>query len=159
MPQPKQAQVPFPEPTQEEFLQIVAAADAGGASALFQLREILDHYPSFWQKVADLAGKVEESLIKLISTKSSLLQESLRLKVREMKGNLQGDSPSPLETGVIERIVACWLQVQFAEVASVEHAEDDKAAYWQKRLDQAQRRYMSAVNTLVTIRKLAREPS
>ena len=117
MPKPDQSQVPASAPTQDEFHQIVRMANAGDANALARLRKILNDYPSIWQQCADLASRVEESLISLISAKNGLLRESLQRKVRQMKVDLQGDSASPLETGVVERIVASWLQLQYAELA------------------------------------------
>ena len=101
-----------------------------------------------------MAGQTEAALIRLISSKNALLTQSLERKVRQMKSDLEGPSSSSLEKGIIERIVACWLQVQFAEIASAEHAADSEANAWQKRLDQAQRRYLSAGTSLATVRKL-----
>jgi len=147
-------QVSLVAPTQDEFRQLVRRAEAGDAEALAQMEQILDLHPAVWQQAADLAARVESALIRLIASKSKLLAKSLERKVRQMKAELAGDSSSPLEKGVVERIVACWLQVQFAEVASVEHADDREANSWQKRLDQAQRRYLSAVTSLATVRKL-----
>jgi hypothetical protein len=80
--------------------------------------------------------------------------EALQKRVEEMEQELLGPQPSALERTVVERIVVCWLQVQFAETACVEHFEDSKSGPWQRRLDQAQRRHLAAVKTLATIRAL-----
>ena len=95
MPKPDQSHIPASAPTQDEFHQIVRMANAGDANAFAQLRKALDQYPSIWQQCADLASRVEESLIELIAAKNRLLRESLQRKVRQMKIDLQGDSASP----------------------------------------------------------------
>jgi hypothetical protein len=152
-------QAPSSDPTQDEFRQLVFKAEAGDVEAVAQLARTLDQFPAIWLQVADLAAQAEAALIRLISSKSALLSQSLERKVRRMKFDLQGPSSSSLEKGIVERIVASWLQTQFAEIASVEHASDQEANAWQKRLDQTQRRYLSAVTSLATVRKLlAQDP-
>jgi hypothetical protein len=147
-------QVPSSDPTQDTFRQLVLRAEAGDVEAVARLERTLDQFPAIWRQVADLAAQAEAALIRLISSKSTLLSQSLERKVRQMKADLQGSSSSLLENGIIDRIIASWLQTQFAEIASVEHAGDQEANAWQKRLDQTQRRYLSAVTSLATVRKL-----
>jgi hypothetical protein len=136
------------------FVELVSRANRGDAEALAEVRAILDRNPGVWQEIADLAAHTQAALIRLIATGNQVLAESLPKKLEAMKAELQGESPTPLEKILVERIVAGWLQVEFAEAASIEHARDAGASYWQKRLDQAQHRYLAAVTSLATVRKL-----
>ena len=151
---PNQSYVLVPGPLGDRFCELVAKADAGDKEALAEVRGILDRQPKIWRQVADLASRAQSAFINLISSRSVTLSESLRRQVAQMKAELEGERPAPLERHIIVRIVACWLQIAFAESACAQHADDAEAGYWQKRTDQAQRRYLAAVKALATIRKL-----
>ena len=67
-------------------------------------------------------------------------------------------NPSPLEHLLIERIVACGLQVTHYE-RLIEHNSNkgvglDQAAWMHKKADMANRRYLSAIKTLAQVRRL-----
>jgi hypothetical protein len=74
-----------------------------------------------------------------------------------MRKELSGPNPTPLEKLLVQRVVATWLQVQHAELAFSE-AEGISLAlgdYYQRRMDHAHRRHLTAIRTLATVRKLA----
>jgi hypothetical protein len=92
-----------------------------------------------------------------------LLAESLMRKAEELRTEVAGASPSPLEQLLAERVVACWLQVSFydGQVAQTREYTPAKAQILQKQRDAAQRNYLAAIKTLATVRKLvtpARSP-
>src|SRR5437899_754455 len=62
----------------------------------------------------------------------------------------------PLERLLADRIALCWLSLHDAEVrfAQAKDLSISQAAYWQKRIDAAHKRYLSAIKTLATVRKL-----
>ena len=69
---------------------------------------------------------------------------------------LAGPDPSPLESLLVERIVACWLQVGYAD-AAVAQAGDvsiKQADFARKRQDSAHKRYLTAIGALAMVRKL-----
>jgi hypothetical protein len=65
---------------------------------------------------------------------------------------------SGLARPLVERIVACCVQVQFADqqAAAFERAGGWYAQgdYWQKQQERAQRRYLAAMRTLAQVRRL-----
>jgi hypothetical protein len=74
-----------------------------------------------------------------------------------MREEVAGSSPSSLERLLAERVVASWLQVQLFEglyIENMENATIKQADYYQKRLDRAHRRHLSAIKTLAQIRRL-----
>jgi hypothetical protein len=78
--------------------------------------------------------------------------------IRPKKQKVAGESPSPLERLLAERVVATWLQVQLFEglyalgIKSGGTLSQDE--HRQKRLDKAHRRHLSAIRTLAQIRKM-----
>jgi hypothetical protein len=79
-------------------------------------------------------------------------------QLADMREEIAGENPSPLERLLAERIVLTWLQIQLFEsqyansmFTSITIAQ---GTYHQKRLDQTYRRHLSAVRTLAQIRKL-----
>src|SRR5437899_2186525 len=69
---------------------------------------------------------------------------------------LAGPNPTPLERLLAERATNCWLQVYRYELA-FEQARDltiRQAEFHQRKIDGAHRRYLSALKTLATVRKL-----
>ena len=71
-----------------------------------------------------------------------------------MEVELLGPSPTPLERLSVERVVACWLQLQYADTASAAPAETiAQQKFWAQRQDQAHRRYQASVRQLLAIRQ------
>lgn len=74
-----------------------------------------------------------------------------------MKEELNGASPTPLEKLLVERILTCWLEVQwydyqFTMAENVTLAQGD---YFQRRQMRAHVRYLTAIKTLAQVRRLA----
>ena len=76
-----------------------------------------------------------------------------------LRAELGGPQPSPLERLLVERIVACWLQVLIGEDSYARQLRRGDLSwatdsYHQRRLDQAQRRYLTAIKALAQVRRL-----
>jgi hypothetical protein len=86
-----------------------------------------------------------------------LHKAALVRKLDLLKAELAGPNPTPLERLLVERVVACWLQVQDADMryAQAKNPSIEQGDYYQRRMDRAHRRYLSAIRTLATVRKLA----
>src|SRR5205085_2151017 len=79
-------------------------------------------------------------------------------KLELLRAELAGPNPTPLERLLVERVVACWLQVQDADVRYAQAMKQATMAwseFHQRRMDRAHRRYLSALKTLAQVRKLA----
>jgi hypothetical protein len=58
---------------------------------------------------------------------------------------------------LVERIVLCWAQVHYADTIYAQRAKDltfAQADYFQRRQDRAHRRYLHAIRSLATVRRL-----
>jgi hypothetical protein len=139
----------------EALRQLVQRAEQGDLTVLPLLRAALDEEPKLWRHYGDLSLQAQASLVKLVGGTNLLLTESLVRKLAELKTELAGSSPSPLEQLLVDRVVACWLQVAYADAlfAQVRDVPVAQGAELQRRQDAAHRRYLQALKTLATVRR------
>ena len=145
-------------PSQEDFAELVKRANAGDDDALAMMRKTLDSNPEIWQSVGDLAKHAQQSMVKLIAGGNKLVSESLLRKAAEMKTELSGPSPSKIEDLAVERIVACWLEMEYLATAyPVAKGETlGQARFVLKQKESSERRFNAAMKSLTTLRALLR---
>jgi hypothetical protein len=142
-------------PTRQEFDQLVQQANDGNRRAQARLRAILDDCPEIWQRAGNLAEHAELSLVRLIAKEEWLLTESVRRCAAQMRSELAGPDPTPLEAIAVERVVACWLQLQYVDgLCAQADGELGRASFWLKRQTQANRQFHAALKSLCMIRTL-----
>ena len=138
---------------------IIERAENGDADARPALRGLLDRIPEMRQIMgADLERSVECTISKSLGGDDNLaFSEGLKRKLTSLRQELEGPSPSPTERFLVDRAVACWLQVQEADLryANMGNCSLAQANFHLKRQDRAHRRFLSAMKTLATVRKLA----
>jgi hypothetical protein len=141
--------------TEAEFQQLVQDANSGNAESLAALRKCLDLNPMIWQRLGDLALHAELTLIKLVAGGDQLAIEALTRKTHELKAELAGPNPSPLERLAAERVIACWLQLQFVDssVLTTDATALAQSKCLLQRQELASRRYQSAMKSLLDIRR------
>jgi hypothetical protein len=141
---------------QDELARLLKRAEQGDRSVLPDLHKALDANAEIWQRYGDLAAQAEASLILLAAGPNLLLAESLQRKLRALKDELGGESPSPLDRLLVERVVMTWLQVNYFDglLAQAKGASEAQAKLLQRMQDAAHRRHLAAVKTLATVRKL-----
>jgi hypothetical protein len=141
---------------QDELARLLKKAEQGDHSVLPELREALDTDANLWKHYGDLAAQAEASLILLAAGKNLLLAESLQRKLKALKDELGGESPSPLDRLLVERVVMTWLQTAYFDglLTQARGASEAQAKMLQRQQDAAHRRHLTAVKTLATVRKL-----
>jgi hypothetical protein len=141
----------------ENLRALVDRAQAGDASTLPALRDLLRDPGMVDSLGGDLARQAEQSLIKAAAGKNLLFREALARKLELLRAELGGTQPSPLEALLVGRVVASWLQVQIADAqyAQADNLTVAQGDYYQRRQDRAHRRFLSAVRTLALVRRLA----
>jgi hypothetical protein len=125
-----------------------------------ELKQALDEQPEVWRRGGDLARLAEEAWLRLAAGPDLLLHEGLRRTLARLKEDLAGPDPSPLETLLVGRVVACWLQLHHAE-AIYAHAHQPTPNLLllrelQQRQESAERRLHAALKQLALVRKLLR---
>jgi hypothetical protein len=103
-------------------------------------------------------GDAVSPLVELVTDGNAVLREIVAREVREKRQEIEGPNPSPLERLLVDRIVACWLQVSFFERSFYNKLKGGMSlslsTHEQKRLDLASRRYLAAIRTLAQVRRL-----
>jgi hypothetical protein len=144
--------------TVERLRELTKKAEQGDKGAVPEIREILEQSPDLAWRFTDVGRVAEWSLIQKITKEKDLSsKELIRFQLESMREEVAGNNPSALERLVAERVVASWLQVQLFEglyAQNVGNLSMKQADYYQKRIDWAHRRHLSAIRMLAQIRKL-----
>ncbi len=145
-----------PKSGNEDLQKLVERARQGDRTVLPELRKALDENPDIWQAAGDLAKHAEATWIRLISKDDLLVHESIQRELDRRRQELAGEDPTPMEKQLVDRIIACWLALQHAELMAASMAEHTlpQREHYLKRLDAAERRHTAAVSQLTKVREL-----
>jgi hypothetical protein len=143
----------------EDVRHLLDRARKGDQSTLPYLRKVLEDPNLIDFLGGNLARQAELSFVGNAAGGDLAFREALLRKLELMRAELSGPNPTPVERLLVERVVACWLQVQDADIRCA-HAQKERltpawADYLQRRMDRSHRRYMSAIRTLALVRRLA----
>ena len=144
--------------TVEGIRELLKRAAKGDTTTLPAVRKLLED-PAYIELLGgDLARYVQRSFVNAITKDDDLaLREAVYAKMAALRNSLLGENPTPVEVLLVERVVACWLQVQDADIraASAQDPTFKQADFNQRRMDAANRRYLAALKALAQVRKLA----
>ena len=146
--------------SKEEARDILRRAEEGDAKSLSELRGLLDDETRgnrLIERYGSPAHWLESRLIQQSAGKNIAIREAMNRKLSGLRAELAGPSPSPLEQLLVERAVLCWLTVHVYEdrYATAGEMSYRQAEFHERRIDRAHSRFLSAVKTLATVRKLA----
>ena len=128
-------------------------------TAAAQLWEILDAEGTAdsFVRNSDIARQTEHSLIELYNGDDVLGRQMTARRLKLMRRELAGNNPTPLEKLLIDRIALCWLHLHLCEIVLAQKSNGmslAQACYHQRRLDSANKRYLSSIKALAQVRKL-----
>jgi hypothetical protein len=139
-------------------------AEAGDKEARKELRRLLRaSSPEVIAQASGIARRAEWMLVKTISAGRPLMEEALQERMHQMRAEIAGESPTPLEVLLTERVVAGWLLVEVLEgLIAAQYQRDVKAhrvppahVIQQSRIvESATRRYLASIRELARVRKL-----
>ncbi|MDB5340531.1 MAG: hypothetical protein JWN70_6150 [Planctomycetaceae bacterium] len=134
----------------------IKRANTGDEAAVAWLQKFLDDNPQVWANLGDLARTAEHAWIALIAGGNSLVSESVRRQLRQLKSEMIGDDPQTIEKMLGDQVIATWLEVKYLETLSADQkgASITQAALVLKKVESAQRRHLNAIRSLVQTRKL-----
>jgi hypothetical protein len=107
-----------------ELQDLVNRAKQGDRNAIPRLREYLDANPVLWKRNGDLALQAQAAWINLIAGDDRHFKECLARKANDLKQQLAGPSPTPVEAMAVERIVTTWLRVCYCDADDAQENED-----------------------------------
>jgi hypothetical protein len=149
-----------------ELEHLSRAAEGGDTDARAELRRrVRECAPEKLTEIAAIARRADGMLIRTISADEALMEEALSARVDQMRAEVAGPNPTPLEEMLAQRVVSGWLLVEVLEaLVSAQFsrrlpdgAQRSSPAYLlqqSKILESATRRHMQAINTLARVRKL-----
>lgn len=139
-----------------ELRSLVQKAQAGDVSVLPRLRQILDTHPEIWQHGGDLEKIVVRGWVDLLSGNDPLSKETVLRKAEQLRADLEGENPAPLEKLLVGVVVSNWLELSHAQLNSAAPGEKlrGQAGYNLKRAESVQRRYVQSMRMLATVRSL-----
>lgn len=145
-----------PEDTErQEAVRLLKRAQEGDEKTRPEIRKWLAaRAPKGLQPAADFA---REALLRAMCSTNILLEEDTRQQMRALHAQIAGESPSPLESLLVERIVTCWLHLHYYETLCAQSLKDQSLRQSEahgRRIEQVHRRYLSAIKTLAQIRRL-----
>jgi hypothetical protein len=152
------------KPTWDEFRALIKRAEGGDRKALPRLRELLGSgaNPSwsawFAESYGNPPGWLKAALIESASGKGNLaIAEAIDMRLEEVRLELEGTDPTPMERLLAERAAYCWFLVNYYETIYTQSRDLTlrQAEFHQRRIDAAHKRFLSAVATLARVRKLA----
>ena len=123
-----------------------------------ELRRILAEDPVLWKVTGDLADVAIHDLVK-DQTPTVFVKESVTRGLEVLRDSLGYGRSSAIEELLIEHIALCWLRLSFMEFeyTSVRKRGSitvTQAGFAERRLNQTQRRYLRACETLARIRRM-----
>ena len=141
-----------------KLTKLLRKAEQGDEETLVVMREWLDNNPPTRDRIGDWARRARDSLVKL-TAKNPVIQEALHSKLSALRREIGGPDPSPLEDLLAQRIAACWLHLHYLETIYALNVENNGlSGRWsesmQRSIGRAQKRYLSAIKTLVQVRRL-----
>jgi hypothetical protein len=142
----------------KEMAKILQRARQGDESVLPAVRAMLRDAGAVDRLGGDLPRMPEQALIRAATDENLSFREALIRKLDLLRDELAGPAPAPLERLLVDRIVACWLQLHIGDLFLAQKEGTLKVAqaeYHERTRDRAQQRYLAAIKTLALVRKLA----
>lgn len=122
-----------------------------------ELRRILAEHPTLWRFAGDTARMASEKSVDLWNA-TVLIKESTKRGMEALLGELGYEGATPMERMLIEQVVLCWVNLNIMEMVHNARLAGNHIAeegvYWDRRLNNAQRRFTRACDSLARVRKL-----
>ena len=137
---------------------LISRSAKGDDKALTELTTLIDQAPEIWRSIGDVAQLAQQAQIQQACGKDLLARRAYQRTLDQMRTELGQPGDGALENLLIEAILTTWLQLGYANAMASQNAGSlsiQWADYYQRRIDKAHRRFLSAIRTLATVRKLA----
>lgn len=119
-----------------------------------QLEQVLDR-PDCFRLFHDLAGRVRAALSRKIAGDDWFFSQLTKRELDNLRAELLGPAPSAVERLLAERVAIGWLEVHTAEY-QLAVTDSESRSHWQRQVDHAHRRFLSALRLLTAVRRLPR---
>ncbi|HEU5349524.1 MAG TPA: hypothetical protein VFU63_13015 [Ktedonobacterales bacterium] len=126
-----------------------------------ELRAMLDAHPEVVRTAGDLPRDAHLAMTRALVGSDVGSPELFARRAAQVRAELEGAHPSPLERLLCERIATCWLAVYLLDAATITTSNGQRAParlldHHERMRDSAQRRYLDACVALAKVRRLLR---
>ena len=146
-----------------EIEQVVDRARRGDESTVPRPWELLEEFPAMGDYYGDAARQALGVWIGVTAGSDLHLRESLCVKAASLRKDLAGESPGPIRSLLVDRVVQSWLAANYfvaTEGAAIGAAEGPKMlAFRAKRRLQAERAHLAALALLAAVDRHLPRPS
>jgi hypothetical protein len=146
-----------PEPAVlAELRTLVAQAKKGDVDAQPRLRVLLDEYPEIWKHIGDLERIIVRAWAERLAGQDPTSFEVVTRKAEQLRAELGGDDPTPIEKLLVGQVVSTWLEMMHAQASTADAGKlpRPQAKWFVQRAESVQRRYLAAIKLLTTVRAL-----
>jgi hypothetical protein len=145
------------EGTLEELRALVKRAESGDSGSLPRLRALLDGQFAGYVRVVNIEKQARDAIMQPLCGDNLMAKELVERDIDRVARDLAGERPTAIERLLADRAALCWHLVNHYERAYAQAGSIslNQGRYHQDRIDKAHRRYLSALKTLATVRKLA----
>jgi hypothetical protein len=141
--------------TAEAFEKLRRRANRGDREAQQALKRFLNSNEFLWEQFGELARVAETAFVEFATDGDWLASTAVKRQAAKRRRELAGPSPTPLERMAVERVVACWQQLQHVQACCARSQKDLAwAKYWARREEQTHRMYDAALKALMLVRGL-----
>jgi hypothetical protein len=119
-----------------------------------KLKQYLNTYPDLWKQNGDTWFYSSYVLLNSIPDQTGI-RESFKKAMEVTRDEMGYQQANQFERLLIEHLVLCWFQLQFASLKLDSATTSDAINFHCKRLSAAQRRYLRAAETLARIRRMS----
>jgi hypothetical protein len=140
------------------FKKVFVASDSESRR---ECQTMLAEHPELGESVANVARIAEASIVSAWigdRAESGSLAEAIQIKCDALRRDLGYDASSALERMLIDRLVACWLHVNYAEHCRSRQWQDGSSftavGFYDEAVSRANADFLRAAQSLARVRKL-----
>jgi hypothetical protein len=97
-------------------------------------------------------------MIQVAAGDNDIVREAIQGQLDKLRRDLRGPEPTPLERLLVDRVVAGWMALNYAEAKYHERLKGGlnwaENEYFQREIDHIHRRYLAAIRNLASVRRL-----
>lgn len=143
-----------------EMDKLLKRAAKGDESCLPEVQALLadkERGAEWMEAAGSPAAWFRQSLVEKMGEKNVFAKEAARQKLARVRADLEGPNPTPIESLLAERASLCWFEVNWYEERFVNTSDMiiTQADFAQRRIHRAHHRFLSVVESLARVRKMA----
>jgi hypothetical protein len=141
--------------TSEQLERLIERAQQNDAAAMAELTRALTQAPELEMALSSIGEQVTRFLLQATAPENLLLRALWPKRLEELRRELAGPEPTPLERALVERVVTCYLAVSLAEIDALSKGgTPEQRDFYERRLERAHHRYTTAAVALARVRRL-----